>query len=50
MLDYLAKLYHYGLNDEERKEYHELDKEFKKFKEMDLAAKSNSNSDSGSEK
>ncbi len=48
MLDYLAKLYHYGLNDEERKEYHELIKEFKKFKEMDIAGKSNS--DSGSEK
>ena len=50
MLDYLAMQYHYGLEGEERKEYHELLKEINKFKEMDLAKKANnSGSNSGSE-
>ena len=49
MSDYLKKLCHYGLTEEEKKEMEELQNELKKYKEMDLISKSNSNSNSGSE-
>ena len=49
MSDYLKKLCHYGLTEEEKTEMEELQNELKKYKEMDLISKSNSNSNSGSE-
>ena len=49
MSDYLKKLCHYGLTEEEKIEMEELQNELKKYKEMDLISKSNSNSNSGSE-
>ena len=49
MSDYLKKLCHYGLTKEEKTEMEELQNELKKYKEMDLISKSNSNSNSGSE-
>ena len=48
MFDYLKNQYHYGLSEEEKNEMEELIKELKKYKEMDLVAKSNSNSGSNS--
>ena len=48
MFDYLKNQYHYGLSEEEKHEMEELIKELKKYKEMDLVAKSNSNSGSNS--
>ncbi len=48
MSDYLKRLCHYGLNEDEKKEMEELEKELKRYKEMDLVAKSNSNSGSNS--
>ncbi len=49
MFNYLKNLYHFGLSEEEKKELASLQKDLKKFKEMDLVTKSNSNSGSGSE-
>ena len=48
MSDYLKNLCHYGLNEQEKKEFEELQDELKKYKEMDLVSKSNSNSGSNS--
>ena len=47
MSDYLKKISYFGLNEQEKKEMKGLLKELKKYKEMDQAKKSNS--DSGSE-
>ena len=48
MSDYLKKLCHYGLTEEEKKEMEELEKELEKYKEMDLVTKTNSHSGSNS--
>ena len=46
MYDYLKKIAYYGLTEQEKKEMISLEKELKKYKEMDLVSKSNSNSGS----
>ena len=38
MSDYLKKLCHYGLTEEEKTEMEELQNELKKYKEMDFAS------------
>ena len=47
MYEYLKRISYYGLNETEKKEMKSLQKELKKYKEMELVSKSNS--DSGSE-
>ena len=46
MFNYLKDQYQFGLSQEEKKEMKQLQKDLKKFKEMDLVSKSNSNSGS----
>ena len=48
MTDYLKDLVYTGLSEEEKKELKDLTKELKKYKEMELVTKSNSNSGSNS--